>query len=76
MTINQYKTAYRQHFDKRHGVRPLPDQQQGDSVCVKLEHQKGGNMFGKGHCERSYRQHRKQKIQAKGPRITNQKFFL
>ena len=43
----QSKTAYRQQFDKRHGVRPLPDLQPGDSVRVKLDHQKGWKMPGK-----------------------------
>ena len=34
------KTAYRRHFDKRHGVRPLSHLQPGDSVHVKLDQQK------------------------------------
>ena len=34
------KTAYRRHFDKRHGVRPLSDLQPGPSVRVKLDQQK------------------------------------
>ena len=33
------KTAYHRHFDKRHGVRPLPDLQPGGSVRVKLGQQ-------------------------------------
>ena len=34
------KTTYRRHFDKTHGVRPLPELQPGDSVHVKLDQQK------------------------------------
>ena len=35
------KTTYRQYFDKRHGVKSLPDLQPGDVVSVKLDQQKG-----------------------------------
>ena len=44
----QSKTAYHQYFDKRHGLRPLPDLQPDDSFRVKLEQQKGGKTSGKG----------------------------
>ena len=35
------KTTYHQYFDKRHGVKSLPDLQPGDVVSVKLDQQKG-----------------------------------
>ena len=35
------KTTYRQYFDKRHGVKSLPDLQPGDVVSVKLDQHKG-----------------------------------
>ena len=41
------KTNYRRHFDKRHGVRPLPELQPGDSVHVKLDQQKVWKTPGK-----------------------------
>ena len=41
------KRAYCQHFNKRHGVRALPDLQPGDSVHVKLDQQKGWKIPGR-----------------------------
>ena len=41
------KTTYRQYFDKRHGVKPLPDLQPWDVVSVKLDHQRGWKTPGK-----------------------------
>lgn len=41
------KTNYRRLFDKRHGVRPLPELQPGDSVHVKLNQQKVWKTPGK-----------------------------
>ena len=35
------KAAYKRNFDRRHSSRPLPPLQQGDSVAVKLDNQKG-----------------------------------
>ena len=35
------KTTYRENFDKRHGASALPELQPRDSVCVKLDQQKG-----------------------------------
>ena len=52
------KTAYRQYFDRRHGVRTLPDLQPGDSVRVKLDQQKGwespGKVIARSTAPRSY----------------------
>ena len=52
------KTAYRRHFDKRHGVRPLPDLQPGDSVRVKLDQQNvwktPGKVIARSPVPRSY----------------------
>ena len=52
------KTTYRQYFDKRHGVKPLPDLQPGDVVSVKLDQQKGwktpGKVIARSYTPRSY----------------------
>ena len=52
------KTAYRRHFDERHGVRPLPDLQPGDSVRVKLDQQNvwktPGKVIARSPVPRSY----------------------
>ena len=52
------KTNYRRHFDKRHGVRPLPELQPGDSVHVKLDQQKvwktPGKVIARSPVPRSY----------------------
>ncbi|KAL9963006.1 hypothetical protein ACROYT_G032167 [Oculina patagonica] len=52
------KTAYRQSFDKRHGVRKLPELQPGDAVHMKLDQQKGwktpGVVIAKSSTPRSY----------------------
>ena len=52
------KTAYRQSFDKRHGVRTLPELQPGDAVRVKLDQQKEwktpGVVIAKSSVPRSY----------------------
>lgn len=52
------KTTYRQYFDKRHGVKPLPDLQPGDVVSVKLGQQKGwktpGKVIARSYTPRSY----------------------
>ena len=52
------KTAYRQSFDKRHGVRTLPELQPGDAVHMKLDQQKGwktpGVVIAKSSTPRSY----------------------
>ena len=54
----QSKTAYRQDFDTRHGVRPLSNLQPGDSVHVKLDLPKGwktpGKVIGRSPTPRSY----------------------
>ena len=54
----QSKTAYRQDFDTRHGVRPLSNLQPGDSVHVKLDLPKGwktpGKVIGRSLTPRSY----------------------
>ena len=52
------KTAYRQFFDKRHGVRALPELQPGDAVRVKPDQQKEwktpGVVIAKSSVPRSY----------------------
>ena len=52
------KTAYRQSFDKRHGVRALSQLQPGDAVHMKLDQQKGwktpGVIIAKSSTPRSY----------------------
>ena len=52
------KINYRRHFDKRHGVQPLPELQPGDSVHVKLEQQKvwktPGKVIARSPVPRSY----------------------
>ena len=52
------KTTYRQYFDKRHGVKSLPDLQPGDVVSVKLDQQKGwktpGKVIARSYTPRSY----------------------
>ena len=52
------KAAYRQSFDKRHGVRTLPELQPGDAVHMKLDQQKGwktpGVVIAKSSTSRSY----------------------
>ena len=52
------KTTYSRHFDKRHGVRPLPELQPGDSVHVKLDQQKvwktPGKVIARSPVPRSY----------------------
>ena len=52
------KTAYRQSFDKRHGVRNLSELQPGDAVLMKLDQQKGwktpGVVIAKSSMPRSY----------------------
>ena len=52
------KAAYRQSFDKRHGVRTLPEPQPGDAVRMKLDQQKGwktpGVVIAKSSTPRSY----------------------
>lgn len=55
------KTAYRQSFDKRHGVRTLSEPQPGDAVHVKLDEKKGwktaGVVIAKSSTPRSYVSH-------------------
>ena len=52
------KTTYCQYFDKRHGVKPLPDLQPGDVLSVKLDQQKGwktpGKIIARSYTPRSY----------------------
>jgi len=52
------KTTYGQYFDKRHGVKSLPDLQPGDVVSVKLDQQKGwktpGKVIARSYTPRSY----------------------
>ena len=35
------KEGYKYHYDKRHGVRPLPDLQPGETVLLKTDGEKG-----------------------------------
>jgi len=52
------KSAYCHYFDRRHGVRTLPDLQPEDSVRVKLDQQKGwktpGKVIARGTAPSSY----------------------
>ena len=52
------KATYRRNFDKRHGVRALPELRPGDSVHVKLDQQKvwktPGKVIARSPVPRSY----------------------